>query len=446
MRHLSLWLIGVFAFAFFSTSAQAQQVYGELKVVKGDVSIKSGRDMKVTKAAIGMRVFPSDTIKTGKDSRAKILMVDKNEINISPESEIVLQKYVYDPAAGKKDVLLNVLTGKVRSKVEQKYDGTTTKFQVKTPSAVAGVRGTDFLTSFNSSTRQSQVVTFHGKVEFGQPGAGGAISNPVMVTPGQMSTAAAGAAPSAPVEMPKQQLASMDKESAADTATTSAPKNDNDSRQPTSEEKKKEDGAKSDGAKNEGAKNDGAKNDGAKNDGAKSDSAKNEGNNGDGGRSDTAKNSGNNGNGNGTGNNNGNSANNNSGSTTSGSDKSPGATTGGTTTAGTNASGSSATSGSGSAGAPPPPSMTGDRSPSSVGPAPLGPPVPTSGSIIKPGDIVGACTTCAPPPPPINILPPMPTVPITQPTANLPPPCDFCNSTIQNGNTKLLINIQTPNP
>lgn len=430
MRHLSLWLIGVFAFAFFSTSAQAQQVYGELKVVKGDVSIKSGRDMKVTKAAIGMRVFPSDTIKTGKDSRAKILMVDKNEINISPESEIVLQKYVYDPAAGKKDVLLNVLTGKVRSKVEQKYDGTTTKFQVKTPSAVAGVRGTDFLTSFNSNTRQSQVVTFHGKVEFGQPGAGGAISNPVMVTPGQMSTAAAGAAPSAPIEMPKQQLASMDKESAADTATTTAPKNDNDSRQPTSEEKKKEDGAKSDGAKNEGAKNDGAKNDGAKSDGAKS-----EGNNGDGGRSDTAKNSGNNGNGNGgSGNNSGSNANNNGGSSPSmNSDKSPGSTTGGTTAGGS-------TSPSGTAGSP---SMTGERSPSSVGPAPLGPPVPSSGSIIKPGDIVGACTTCAPPPPPINILPPMPTVPITQPTANLPPPCDFCNSTIQNGNTKLLINIQT---
>lgn len=404
MRHLSLWLIGVFTFAFVTSAAHAQQVYGELKVVKGDVSIQSGRDSKLTKAAIGLRVFPSDTIKTGKDSRAKILMVDKNEINISPDSEIVLQKYVYDPAAGKKDVLLNVLSGKVRSKVEQKYDGKTTRFQVKTPSAVAGVRGTDFLTSFDSGTKQSQVVTFHGHVEFGQQGAGGAIQNPVMVNPGQMSTAAVGTAPTVPVEMPKQQLANMDKESKADTASSTPARGEPDSRQQNSNEKKKDDGAKNDGAKSDGAKNESA--------GNKDGGSKNDGNSSSGGSAPKSSSA--------------------SGSSATGgsSDKSPG----------------SATASSGST-----PSMTGgDRNPASVSSGGLNPttgPTPPPTSIIKPGDIIGSgggCATCGPViPAPINILPPIPAAPTTQPTANLPPPCDFCNSTIQNGNTKLLINVRT---
>jgi len=132
--------------------ANAQNVDGVLKVVKGDVQIKSAKTGQTVKARIGEKVFPKDIIITGKDARAKIVMVDNNEINVSPESQIEIQHYEFDPNAGKKEVLLNVIYGKVRAKVEQKYDGKTSKFQVKTPSAVAGVRGTDFMTSYTRST------------------------------------------------------------------------------------------------------------------------------------------------------------------------------------------------------------------------------------------------------------------------------------------------------
>lgn len=414
MKQFSLWLIGLFAFTVISSSAHAQQVYGELKVVKGDVNIKSGRDSKVTKAAIGLRVFPTDTIVTGKDSRAKILMVDKNEINISPDSEIVLQKYVYDPANGKKEVLLNVLSGKVRAKVEQKYDGKAATFHVKTPSAVAGVRGTDFLTSFDSKTNQSSVVTFHGRVEFGQPGAGGTIQNPVMVTPGQVSVASAGAAPSTPVAMPKQQLASMEKESNADTASAAAPKDSaSDSRQPSSsDEKKKEEGSKTDGAKtddkkSEGnkdtAKNDGAKSEGTKSEGTKTEGAKTEGAKPEGAKTETAK-------GGGTTGGPGPSANTGNATGTTGSDKSP-------------AAGSTSAVGA-------PTAATGERMPASVAPS-----VPGKSDMFRPSDLAGGGTT------PIPVLgPALPVLPPTIPQTNIPA-CDFCNQTIQNGNSKLLINI-----
>ena len=137
-------------------------------------------------------------------------MMDNNEINVSPESNVEIQNYESKPEENKKDVLLNVLYGKVRAKVEQKYDGKTSKFQVKTPSAVAGVRGTDFMTSYSPETKNSSVVTFHGAVEFGTPGPGGSIKNAVSVTPGKMASSAGGAAPSAPAAVPKDQLAKMD--------------------------------------------------------------------------------------------------------------------------------------------------------------------------------------------------------------------------------------------
>lgn len=223
--------------------ALAENVHGVLRVVKGDVKIQSVKKGQLIKARIGEQVFPRDVILIGKDSRAKIVMVDNNEINISPESQVEIQHYEFDPAAGKKDVLLNVIYGKVRAKVEQKYDGKSAKFQVKTPSAVAGVRGTDFLASFNRANSHSQVVTFQGKVEFGSIGPNGTIVNPVFITPGNTATSVNGAAPAAPVPLPKTELAKMDKDTNAD---TKANQNDGGSkdRQPSGDKSKKEDGKK----------------------------------------------------------------------------------------------------------------------------------------------------------------------------------------------------------
>ncbi|MBX3021670.1 MAG: FecR domain-containing protein [Bdellovibrionales bacterium] len=235
------------AFLLAGGLARAQNVHGVLRVVKGDVQIKSAKTGQTGKARLGSQVYPKDTIITGKDARAKIVMVDNNEINVSPESQIEIQNYEYDPNAGKKDVLLNVIYGKVRSKVEQKYDGKTTKFQIKTPSAVAGVRGTDFLTSFNRSNGASQIVTFEGKVEFGVPGPNGSIANAVMVSPGNQATSVAGAAPAAPAPVPKEELAKMETDTKADTAPAKA---ESDSRQPAEDKKeKKDDAKKDDGAK-----------------------------------------------------------------------------------------------------------------------------------------------------------------------------------------------------
>lgn len=254
------WVIG-FCIAFSFSFAEAQSVHGVLRVVKGDVQIKSAKTGQTARARMGEKVFPKDTVITAKDSRAKIVMVDNNEINVSPESQIEIQNYEYDPASGKKDVLLNVIYGKVRSKVEQKYDGKSSKFQIKTPSAVAGVRGTDFLTGFQGGV--TNVVTFEGKVDFGMPGPGGTIVNPVSVSPGMSATNTLGAPPTAPVPVPKNELAKMDGDTKAE-----GPKGNqgpaNDQRAPSNEGGNKENKDNNrDGSKNDNqGKNDGTKNDG----------------------------------------------------------------------------------------------------------------------------------------------------------------------------------------
>lgn len=144
-------------------------------------------------------------------------MLDKNVINISPDSKFMLEKYEYNPEQNKKGALLNVIYGKVRTTVNQKYDGTENKFQVKTKSSVAGVRGTDFLVQYSETTNTSKVVTFEGIVEVGAGlDTAGRITNPVSVTPGQFTVASIGTPPAAPVTMPQAEVNSLNSQTVAD--------------------------------------------------------------------------------------------------------------------------------------------------------------------------------------------------------------------------------------
>lgn len=235
-------------FVFISALPQltwAKSVYGVFRVVKGDVNVLSHKkNGQKIKAKVGQKVYPKDVILTGKDSRSKIVMIDENVINISPDSKVEIEKYEYSPKENKKNVLLGVLYGKVRSKVNQKYDGDKNKFQVKTPSAVAGVRGTDFLASYNSAQNATQVVTFEGQVAFGLPGANGAIINPVKINVGQVASSIAGNVPTPPKMLPPQELKKIEVQSDADKANNNtsanepAPKEQNQKKPDKKDEKK----------------------------------------------------------------------------------------------------------------------------------------------------------------------------------------------------------------
>lgn len=254
MVKFKIILLSVASLLFFST-AHADDSHGVMMVVKGDIKVTRAKDAKVETAKVGLKVLPGDSITAGPDSRAKIVMSDKNVLNISPDTKIVIEKYSNNGAD--KNVELKVEYGKIRASVEQKYDGEKSKFNVKTPSAVAGVRGTDFLTGYNAGTKQSQVITFSGTVAMGQPGPGGKILNAVFVQPGQMTTSSAGAAPEPPKAMPKEELNKMNSDSAADTSAKAAPTaaSDAPAKEPAKEAKaddKKSDGERKPASASEG--------------------------------------------------------------------------------------------------------------------------------------------------------------------------------------------------
>lgn len=136
--------------------------YGVFMVVKGRVLVE-GASAKF-EAKLNSKVQVGDMIITENDSRAKIVMSDRNIINISPNTKMKIEKYSNEN--GSKNVQLNLIEGKIRNNVEQKYDNKNSKFEVRTATAVAGVRGTQFVTSFDKVTKVTEVITLKGQVFF----------------------------------------------------------------------------------------------------------------------------------------------------------------------------------------------------------------------------------------------------------------------------------------
>ena len=206
IAYMSLALVAMMAFATSQKVESQNEINVTMMVVKGDIKVTYGKTGTTISSRVGNKVYPGDTITSGADSRAKIVMSDKNVLNISPDSKITIAKYENDPSKDARNVELKVDYGKVRAGVEQKYDGEKNKFNIRTPTAVAGVRGTDFVTGYNPSNQQTRIVTFTGVVAAGQPGPGGQILNAVFVKPGMATNIMMGKPPEPPRPAPKDDL------------------------------------------------------------------------------------------------------------------------------------------------------------------------------------------------------------------------------------------------
>jgi hypothetical protein len=77
MRVLALLILGLLLLPI----TQAEAACGKFVVVKGDIQVDFAKEKKTDRARVGTEVCAGDAIKAGVDSRAKIKMVDNNELN-----------------------------------------------------------------------------------------------------------------------------------------------------------------------------------------------------------------------------------------------------------------------------------------------------------------------------------------------------------------------------
>jgi hypothetical protein len=89
----------------------------------------------------GSSVFANERIRTGDASSTQLQFLDQTNLAVGPKSEVVLDRFVYNPDRGKGNVVVQTGRGVFRF-VSGSQDPTS--YQIKTPVANIGVRGTVF--------------------------------------------------------------------------------------------------------------------------------------------------------------------------------------------------------------------------------------------------------------------------------------------------------------
>lgn len=146
------------------SSAHADSRFGVVLISKGTVKITSTAGTEKN-GAIGMDILEGDTLTTGPESSAKIVTLDRNVIVVGEKSEIVFEKYQHENQK-QKAVVIDVKEGSIRSSIKNKYDQKDEYYQIKTPTSVAGVRGTDFYIEHDKANKENVICTFEGKVSY----------------------------------------------------------------------------------------------------------------------------------------------------------------------------------------------------------------------------------------------------------------------------------------
>jgi hypothetical protein len=208
MKTISIFLIS-FLFAF-QAFAQGKKV-AVVKIIRGEVDVLTLG--KTTRLNVNDWVQEGSVVKTADKSFAKLIFVDRSQINIGPNSEMKIEKFSGDDAG-----VIDLVKGKVRSQVTKTLIQDRSKMFIKTPNAVMGIRGTDFVISFNG--KNTSTVLFEGSVLFakleGNAQTTQAMENLInrageRVFPGQFSVVMERLNPTIPSYLNKQQLEALEK-------------------------------------------------------------------------------------------------------------------------------------------------------------------------------------------------------------------------------------------
>ena len=90
--------IALFALIFTASPAKAQEAIGVIAEIENSASILlagSPEGSEAVDAQIGQEVRMNDTILTGEDSRAHVLLIDDTEITLGSNSEFKIDEYVF---------------------------------------------------------------------------------------------------------------------------------------------------------------------------------------------------------------------------------------------------------------------------------------------------------------------------------------------------------------
>jgi|SRR5712691_1710349 len=184
--------------------ASAQQRIGVNSAVNPEVTgIPPGAAPR--RLVLGQEVVFNERITTGTGGQTQVLFVDQSTMTVGPNSDMVIDEFVYDPTAGTGKLAASLTRGVFRyvgGKLSKKDNAVT----LQTPSATIGIRGGLILVNLTPDGQLQVIFGYGAGVTItGLNGISQTITRPGF----QVTVAGRGAAPAPPSPAPPGATAAM---------------------------------------------------------------------------------------------------------------------------------------------------------------------------------------------------------------------------------------------
>lgn len=137
---IALWLAVVTGLLVPIVTAQAAPVIGSATTVVRDVQGHLEQNWRVV--VIDDSVHQDELIRTGPGSAARLIFADRTDFMIGSDSNVVLDKFIYDATSNSGQLVLRATKGLMKFRTGSM---SSRSYRIDTPVATVGVRGTEFV-------------------------------------------------------------------------------------------------------------------------------------------------------------------------------------------------------------------------------------------------------------------------------------------------------------
>ena len=155
MKLSLITIVLIYSFALYGANSKVFPI-GKVTMLRGKVSVLQPHSLKALALKKGDFLYEDSSVLSQKRSFAKIRLINDAFITVGPDSKVVVNLVKKSGAT-----VLGLLKGALRASVAKKK---SKHFFVKTRTAAMGVRGTDFLTTFNYKSKKTSLLTYEGSV------------------------------------------------------------------------------------------------------------------------------------------------------------------------------------------------------------------------------------------------------------------------------------------
>ena len=146
MKILKMLVILVLVASMASFAIAAEKRQAKIAVVNGRADVKLMDEKQWIPAKVGMALTEGDTIRTKSHSWVMLTLNGAGEtatVELEENAKLTFSELIMDKGVGTQQTLLDLAMGEILIKA-QKLHSKESRFEVKTPTSMVGVRGTTF--------------------------------------------------------------------------------------------------------------------------------------------------------------------------------------------------------------------------------------------------------------------------------------------------------------